>query len=486
MSENFYKKLMALGSSNRYPFHMPGHKRNLPDEAGFLRDIAGADITEIDGFDDLAAPEGVISDEQRRAARIFGAGETFFLVGGSTLGILSSICAQTEYGGMIIMDRMSHKSAYNAVYLNGLSVKYLYPSSWLGSVHAGITPESVALAMDETGVKTVFVTSPTYDGIVSDIEGIAKEVHKRGGILIVDEAHGAHLSLMAGCRHEEICTEKNIEFPESAVKKGADIVIQSLHKTLPALTQTALLHICSERIDPSAVKQKINIFQTSSPSYILMASISYCLHFTENEAKEAAEGYIKRLSGFYERCGRLKNLKLLTWEMASDMGAYAFDPGKLAIFTTGCEREGRAYNGTALKDELLKSYGLDLEMAADDHALAMTSVMDTDDGFMRLENALSEIDETLERSSKADPEAAMTGMGSGSVTGKITGLKPGTGGGMIRVMTQPGDNTLHTIREAMDSGSELVPIKDAAGKVAAQFVYVYPPGIPVIVPGERI
>ena len=206
---------------------MPGHKRQEVFAISF-----GQDITEIDGFDDLHHPEDVIRAEQERAARLFGAKDSFFLVNGSTAGILAAICSQTKYGEGIILARNSHRSAYHAVYLNGLKAWYVYPQticlrdmfSFAATDDPGfregkkaifakdpipgpVDPDLVGKAMDESGYKVVCITSPTYEGIVSDISAIAEEVHKRDGILIVDEAHGAHFSVF-----ETIVKRHNAKF----------------------------------------------------------------------------------------------------------------------------------------------------------------------------------------------------------------------------------------------------------------------------------
>ncbi|MCR5339348.1 MAG: hypothetical protein K6E75_12415, partial [Lachnospiraceae bacterium] len=287
---NLSKCLNDLAASDRYPFHMPGHKRQPLNETEadpenrktngekdisvekLLQAASRYDITEIEGFDDLHHPQGVIREEQLRAARLFGAKESYYLVNGSTAGILAAICSQTKHEEGIIFARNSHRSAYHAVYLNGLKVCYLYPQQIslqdlfhistadqdINGMHVKdtipgpIDPQDVGRAMEESGYKVVCITSPSYEGIVSDIRAIAEQVHSRGGILIVDEAHGAHLSAFqtiseryktkyhtdeTGIQENEIVKIVS-SFPKSAVRSGADIVIESLHKTLPSLTQT--------------------------------------------------------------------------------------------------------------------------------------------------------------------------------------------------------------------------------------------------------
>ena len=219
--------LEAYGKSDVYPFHMPGHKRNpLP-----FPEVYGIDITEIDGFDNLHHAEGILKEAQQRAADLYGSAHCYYLVNGSTCGILASICAAVKKRGRILAARNSHKAVYHALFLSELTAEYLYPAVTECGIQGQITPRQVEDALKkDPETSAVVITSPTYEGVISDIEGIAKVAHVHGIPLIVDSAHGAHLGFGG-------------EFPQNAVRLGADAVIESLHKTLPSFTQTALLHL---------------------------------------------------------------------------------------------------------------------------------------------------------------------------------------------------------------------------------------------------
>ena len=257
MAEHLLEKLEEYSQSDYYPLHMPGHKRNI----SHFGDPFRLDITEIDGFDNLHHAEGVLLEAQQRAAALYGAEESFYLINGSTCGILAAISACTKRGGRILMGRNCHKAAYHGVFLNGLKAAYLYPETdFVRGINGAVTPETVRKALREQHPEAVFLTSPTYDGVVSDIRSIAEIVHKAGAILIVDEAHGAHFAMSP-------------YFPESALSCGADLVINSLHKTMPSLTQTALLHVQGKRVDRERLKMYLGIYQSSSPSYVLMAGM---------------------------------------------------------------------------------------------------------------------------------------------------------------------------------------------------------------------
>lgn len=230
MEEHLLSRLEALCQSDTLPMHMPGHKRNLL--APYLRALgAQLDITEIDGFDNLHAPSGILRQAQARAARLWGAEESYFLVGGSSAGILAGLYAAANRGDEVLIARNAHKSVFHALELCGYRPHFFLPpripeTGLFGSV----TPAQAQAMLDSyPQAKLLLLTSPTYEGVISDIAGIARVCHQRGVILLVDEAHGAHLGLGGG-------------FPGGAVQGGADLVVQSLHKTLPSLTQTAILH----------------------------------------------------------------------------------------------------------------------------------------------------------------------------------------------------------------------------------------------------
>ena len=419
------KKIKKL-TNGVYPFHMPGHKRREE----WLEGLNLLDITEIVGADDLNAPSGIIKDAQECAAELFKVFKTFFLTGGSTCGILSAISAVSGLGDKIIIPRNCHKSVYNAVLLNRLNPYYILPDTVDElNTYGAVSAESVANAMEKSQAKIVVITSPTYEGIVSDIKSIAEEVHSRNGILIVDSAHGAHLGFSEN-------------FPKSARNLGADIVIESAHKTLPCLTGGAFLHICSNRVCPDLVKEKISLFQTSSPPFPIICSLDRFV--SKAAAQDLFSEYKDLLCEFRDSAKKWKVLKLFT-------GGYDFDGGKLVI---SCKNAN--ITGFELKNLLLKKYKIELEMAMPDYLLAMTSIADTKEGFNRLSEALYEIDKSL------------------CLTKKDTVLLP--------------EKTISRLplSDAQDRAKNLVLPCDAVGKICGEFIYAYPPGSPIIAPGEEV
>lgn len=432
------KQLLEYSKSNIYPFHMPGHKRR-PMESFNPYSI---DITEIEGFDNLHHPEGILKEAQEAAAELYGSGESYYLVNGSTCGLLAAISAAVPRGERILVARNCHKAVYNAIYLRQLSAEYLYPSETRYGLQGQITPEEVKDRLGEChGIKAVVITSPTYDGIVSDVAEIAEVVHRYGIPLIVDEAHGAHFGF-----HDA--------FPENAVRLGADAVIMSVHKTLPAFTQTALLHLCSERIKKAAVERFLGIYETSSPSYILMAGIEKSLSIVKEQGVELFDRYEEMLRSFRESVQDLKHLWIPGTSDFSREEAFAFDIGKLPIMSRG------RISGQELQERLLREYGLEMEMASGNYVLAMTSLMDRQEGFDRLSAALHEMDKEL---SSASSEKIIT----------------------PREIYRKPEKAME-IYEAEETEHEVLPLKQAVGRVSAVTVLLYPPGIPVLVPGERI
>lgn len=291
--QDLLEKLQEYRAEDMYPFHMPGHKRKpLPFPNPY-----SIDITEIDGFDNLHHAEGILKEAQERAADLYGSKECFYLVNGSTCGLLAAICAATKKRDKVLVARNCHKAVYHALYLNELQAEYIYPVITKSGIQGQIEPEQVKKALLlNPDIAAVILTSPTYEGVVSDINAIAGIAHERGIPLIVDEAHGAHLGFGAG-------------FPENAVRQGADAVIMSLHKTLPSFTQTALLHLCSERIDKDAVKMYLGMFETSSPSYLFMAGMDSCIRVVKEQGNILFSDYRKLLDDFYREVADLADRK---------------------------------------------------------------------------------------------------------------------------------------------------------------------------------
>lgn len=427
------EKLRELAQSNRYPFHMPGHKRMLDGTNPYA-----IDITEIEDFDNLHHAEGIIKDAEDAAAKMYGAKKAYYLVNGSTCGILAAISASVKRGGKFLVARNCHKSVYHAIFLRQLSPEYVYPENTHYGIQGQISVTAIEKKLAECpDIQAVVLTSPTYDGLVSDVKSIAEVVHRRNIPLIVDEAHGAHFGF-----HKA--------FPKNAVAY-ADAVIMSVHKTLPAFTQTAVLCLCSDRIDEKEVEKYLGIYETSSPSYVLMAGIERSLRMVLDGGSELFAVYVEKLSGFRASVRDLKHLAVPDAEDFSGEEAYAFDPGKILIVTKN------GMSGQQLQETLLRDYALQMEMASGNYVVAMTSFMDTVEGFQRLSHALHAIDARMEDTGKA------------AFSPKDIYRQP-------EKQMEP--------YQAEEAAHGCIRLEEAAGQVSADYIYLYPPGIPMIVPGE--
>ncbi|MCR5419937.1 MAG: aminotransferase class I/II-fold pyridoxal phosphate-dependent enzyme [Lachnospiraceae bacterium] len=435
-------------SSGFYPGYMPGHKGN--DKYSFFGDILKYDITEIDDMDNLHDAKGIILESQKYAAALYGADETYFLVNGSTVGILSSILACTESEDKILIGRNCHRSVYNAVVLNKLDCYYVYPGyiEEFG-INSIINPGDVEnILKSNIGIKVVVITSPTYEGISSDIASIAKISHKYGAILIVDAAHGAHFGF-------------NDAFPDSAVKSGADIIIHSVHKTLPSLTQTALLHVAGTRVNKEKIRELLKVYQTSSPSYLFMASIDNCMSILKEHGKELFDGFLNNISEFESRAKKMRYLIYMSRLLCSEK--YKITGNDICKIVINTKNAG--ISGKELNEELRSLYKIQPEMAADNYCLFIMTIMDTKEGFERLITALEDIDEKLFVKCKGrifEREDLNLYLYNSRPIKRISSF------------------------EALKETGNRINLKDAMGRICADYISIYPPGIPVLVPGEEI
>ena len=475
-----------------YPWHMPGHKRQpLEEPDNFWNRVYAHDFTEAKDLDDMHEPEMFIADSLAEMKKVYGTFATYMLVNGSTSGLMTAIHATCHRGDVILAARNCHKAVYNAICMLELEPEYIVPDyvsmSWpdgvgqneVGAISNGmsddgeddceiseradilgdISPDKLELALKELVAdgrkpRAVIITSPTYEGVMSDIRTIAGIVHRYGIYLIVDEAQGAHLNFMEG--------------HETAMQQGADIVIESLHKTMPALTQTSLLHVMNPELD-ERVRRYLQIFQTSSPSYVFMQSMEKAVAFGANN-RTKFEKYGRRLEAFAEKCDSLRNIRLFRPEVnASKNGegcsackVFDHDEGRLVFVVRpgAVDDSGQKFTGVMLAEILADRYGLIVEMASVSYVICISSVVDSADSYDILFNAVAEIDGNLGyEPDKTDRQELDI------ISGRRSAMPPGI---------------------AWDRPVESVPIEGAAGKVSGAFVYAYPPGIPVLAPGEVV
>ncbi len=421
------------------PFHMPGHKRCTTGV--WPQSVMKRDVTEVDELDDLHHADGAIAELQSWISDLYGSRRSYCLVNGSTGGVLSAMWAVSRPGDHILIARNCHKSVYHGLQLLGLRPCYLYPPVSAEGFALGITAAQVEHALEQAGRVNrlpiaMVLTSPTYEGVLSEVEAIAGCLHKRGIPLIVDEAHGAHLRYHAA-------------FPATAVEAGADLVIQSLHKTLPALTQTALLHRQGDLVDAQRLAYALQMFQTSSPSYVFLQNIESCLTFVQEPSRW--QSYVERLQSLRERLFGLAGGQPALWKPDEEVRGL-YDPSKLVLLAPG--------RGEQLYRSLRTRFSIQAELWQPDHCLLMTSAADSPEAYERLFLAV----EILGREWLTEPAAGRTATLS-ELPQAVVAAEPGTA---VRADKQ-----------------WLAPVS-AIGHIAAGMVYPYPPGIPLVAPGERV
>lgn len=449
-SKGLAVRLQENAASGEYPFHMPGHKRNRilyesvgAQELAALDAVCGLDITEIPDFDNLHDPSGILKECMEYAAGVCGSSFTYFLVNGSSCGNMAAILATVSRGGKLILARNCHKSVYHAITLNELTPCYIVPP--VEHFCQAVTPKQVEQALHQNpDAEAVILTSPTYEGVVSDIEGIAQVVHRYRKILIVDEAHGAHFGF-----HPQL--------PDAAHRLGADLSIQSVHKTLTGFTQSAVLQLYSERVDRERLEEALRMVQSSSPSYLLMAGLDRAYRLIAEHGKELFAAHMERLEQFRRQAEKWEHFHLYSGTEK------LYDPAKLVIL---CEsliwrKSKKLITGQGLLERLKKEYGLVLEMGAYAHAIAMTSIADVEEGYQRLMAAMLELDAQAEHSERTEASG-------------------------VSIRKQPLPVMQKRPSDCFYEKKEDCLLRQAVGRIAGTYVYLYPPGIPILVPGEVI
>lgn len=435
MKPYIYDRLKEYAKSGIYPFHMPGHKQGRGLD---LKDIMKIDVTEIEGLDNFHNPTDIILKAEQETAKLFGAQETFFLINGSSCGNMASILSVCNPDDTIVVARNCHISVYNSLIMTGVNPLYIEPElvSDLGII-GGINPQTLKKCLeDNKNVKAVIITSPTYEGFTSDIKAIADIVHQNNSILIVDEAHGAHFKF-------------NKSFPKTSLEQGADLVIQSVHKTLPSLTQTALLHVQGDLVDRDRLKQMLSMVQSTSPSYILMSSIDLCRLQLSNYNFDY---YIDTLIKFRDSLNNTASLKLIGKELEKTYCICEVDISKLVIV---CNTND--ITGIELDSILRAKYKLQVEASSLNYIIGISTICDDEDGFERFSFAINEIDKTLK-------------------------YKPISNN--YNFYSSP--HITITPREAIFGKKVSLELNKCISKIAGEFVIPYPPGIPILAPGEII
>lgn len=425
MDKHIFKEIRKMKEEGHISFHTPGHKgrNSLIDWRDYL---PFADLTEVGDLDNLHDPRGIIKKSQETMARIFGARETLYSINGTTGGLYISMGTLTQPGDRVLIQRNSHKAVYNGCILNRLDIVYLMPRIEEG-IQLEVDPDDLEDRLkNDPSIRLVVITSPNYYGVVADMERIVEIVRRYDRYLLVDEAHGSHLCFSAS-------------LPKSSVELGADLVVQSTHKSLPSFTQSSMIHVASPRVDLGRLRTYSSLYQSTSPSYLLLLSLELAGHYMEEEGFRALDKNISLIEDWMERCESQPTIDIFTRKDK--------DPSKILFSIDG-------YRGPDL-ERLFREEGIYLEMADPNYALALATVM----------NSQEDID---------------------LLFGKMLDLAARGGPREDKVFRDfPSKfRRAYPIYEAFYLPGERVDLAEAGGRVAKDFVIPYPPGQPLVVPGE--
>ncbi|MEG4146597.1 aminotransferase class I/II-fold pyridoxal phosphate-dependent enzyme [Microcoleus sp. Pol12B5] len=460
------------------PFYAPGHKGGQGISQPLI-DLFGAavfrsDLPELPELDNLFNPEGAIAEAQYLAAEVFGAQSTRFLANGSTCGIIAAILATCGPGDKIILPRNIHSSAISGLILSGaipIFVNPEYNPDW--DIANSITPEATAAALEQyPDAKAVMIVYPTYHGVCGDLQAIAQIIHQYNIPLLVDEAHGAHFNF-----HPNL--------PESALSAGADLTVQSIHKTLGAMTQASMLHVKGNRIDIQKLNKALQLVQSTSPSYLLLASLDAARQQIAIHGKELMAQTLQLAEKARSRISQIPGLSVL--EPLNTPGFAALDRTRLTVKVSDLGITGFA------ADEILHSQlGVTAELPMSQHLTFIISLGNTESDIDNLVKAFTILEgrRKKEEGSSATDVTDVTDVRKREEVRKKKSERrsPMSDGRFAQSPTLPISPSppLLSPREAFFFPAETVPADKAVDRLCAELICPYPPGIPVLMPGEII
>ena len=517
--------LMYHKETHPISFHMPGHKGRgtlygIYGFGDFIKNVVGNDITEIPGADALQQPRERIKDIMEGYAGLYGAKHTELLVNGSSAGLVASILGSVPRGGKLLMGRNSHRSVYGALRLGGIDPVYIMPEiDDETGLQLGLDPDKIEVALiEDPNIKAVLVTSPNYYGVLSDIERIASIVHLHGRILIVDQAHGAHLKFFDYLRSED-------GLPDRAAENcGADIVVDSTHKTLLSFTGSAILNICTERPDVSRISEFLRVLQTTSPSYLLMGSLDINQQILRMDGYNLIKNWDADIKYFYEEAAQIAGLGLID--------RIDLDETKVSITMSAL-----GLSGPKLAEELEKR-NIWVELTHGDYVMLMTGIGNERGDYEDVLSALRDLsaqysgritaakkaarkeqDQNLESDTDLKSESSSLESGSNRTKTAQKELKSGSnrtgttvseserGSNRTETTESSPESALAITDSAPETAAHVAPISDSAlterleqrkipdtyeeiplysaeGRVLYESIIPYPPGSPIACPGE--
>ncbi len=438
--------LEALQNSARRDlsaFFAPGHKQGSGVLAslikGWGKEVFRADLPELPELDNLFAPEGVILEAQGLAATTFAADRTWFLANGSTCGVEAAILATCNPGDKLILARNAHRSAVSGLILSGAIPVWVQPE--IGNLPYNVTPEAIAAALqNHPDAKAVMVVSPTYHGICADIDSMARICHQARIPLLVDEAHGAHFKF-----HRDL--------PISALAAGADLAVQSTHKVLSALSQASMLHVCGSLIDRDRLDRSLALLQSTSPSYLLLASLDTARQQMAISGMELMAKTLRLSVVARERLKKIAGISVL--EKTTTPGFFDLDRTRIAVDISAWQA-----SGFDIDEQLNDRFGVVCELPEPHRLTFIVTLGNTDRDIDRLVSGFEELSRNCTGDRVSDSTQNIQNSQSNTVC-----LSP---------------------REAFFAATETRSQLEAIGCISAEIVCPYPPGIPVLMPGERI
>lgn len=435
--------LLTHASKNPISFHMPGHKgaefyRRFGYE-NFLNNFMDCDVTEIPGADNLFQTEGVIKEVQDRYADLYDVKNSYIQINGTSGGLIAAILASVRPGKKLIMARNSHKSVFNALTLGNIQPVYAYPEMM---EEYGISGEITVLEIqnkikENPDADAIILPSPNYYGICSDIEGIADIAHKHGKVLIVDQAHGAHLKFFRKFGIDN--------FPKSAEESGADIVVNSIHKTLASYTQSGVLNLNSDRVNQATLEDKLQAIESTSPSYILMSSLSINADILLKHGREIMQEWSDLVDYTYANASSVRDLVLFerTPKLDATKINFSFSPGNIP--------------GNYIEDYLMDNHNIFIELYTGNYVMCLTGIGNTQNHVKALLKGLAGVRESVDDNKFAE----------------VKKKKEIKAFGKTHIYPLPIEKKWH-------------PLMDSAGYICASSLIPYPPGIPLVCPGEKL
>jgi arginine decarboxylase len=447
-----FDAMVALAEQRKVPFHTPGHKSGKGISTRFRKfvgpKIFSIDLTTLDEVDSLHKPKGVIKEAQELAAKAYGADRSYFLVNGTTGGNHAMILATCDPGDQVLVSRNAHKSILAALILSGAQPIFFPPRL---TEHLRITmnvtyEEARQAIQDHPEAKVIFLSSPNYYGVCAELDRIIPYAHEMGLTVLVDEAHGPHLKF-----HSNL--------PISALEAGADICVQSTHKIIGGMTQASMLHACGTRINLTMLSNVLRFVQTTSPSYILMASLDLARMQMATEGEKLLDKTIKLAEDARNRINQIPGLFCFGKDMIKESlftKMADLDVTKLTISVSDL-----GLTGFQVSQILNSKYSIQVEMADPFHILVIVSIGDRRDDLNQLVKALQEISVEYFQHGSESP---------------------------FEEIGFPvfGNRTVMTPREAFFADTDYVDLEKSKDAISSEIVTVYPPGVPVLVPGEII